>query len=1463
MWHLTRIHLDRIGTPAALFRDVKIDLADEFGRPLDTIAWLRNGGGKSTVLSLMCAQLRPKRTDFLAASSTSKHLEDYVASGDTAHVMLEWSDGTGRRLITASVYEWDGLHAPEDPTKNHDRLNQTWYCLTPDEQMGTDDLPRAHEDGSPRRFKEYKATLRALPPRMEVAVCDRQDRWAKALDARGLDPELLTPILTMNATEGGIDAAFSFTGPEGFVRYLLSLVAKPDAAAAVAHTLEKVRQQLAERPKVETDHAFASEAVPLLEQLAGAYTEHQNATLDALDARRDATAVAGALAAGATLARERSKIARDRVETHREAARLARTAREIAGSTGAELRRLAAVLREVAATETRDTAHQAFTTARSRVDALAAVGPLTRARRQHLRVSELATQMKETEAGAAPLADSRDWAAAAFRTALDRTLADLVVTAKTRDAATAETAGNRTAARTAAEMARNELSTLAARSRELRGLLERYETAVAAAVTAGILTHGEDPALAHTARTVADTDAEAAIAEIDLRRSAIATELAQLGGRLGQLRAAEQDAHGNLRTARTAEQELTHAVAQLAGNPAVAAIAQADDVDVLAEARDLAARFAERAHRADAERMRTAVEVADDRRALDELERSQLLPPAVDVDKALLVLAERGIAATSGWRYLADNVPNADRPRVYRRMPTLVAGIAVHNPDLLDDARTALASAQLRPTTAIAVGTTADLHEALEDRSDVAPLWLLDPADALTDRDAAVTELELRSLAVTEADRRDAKLATQRAGDTDLAGLLDRLADRFAPADRTRLADRTRDALEAHTAAVDATRNAERDDSRLREEDNDLQGRRRDREAERRGHASVLARLASLTDLGRDAAAARTELAGTPDIERSRRDELSAAIAAESSCDAALLRLRDEQLGDDRQTQDLRAELATLPDALTDALPDALPDAGSDAGTAVPLAAARDTYREAARAYEQATSGSPLAAQLEEARRVLGDYAATVDTLAGQVRTHAEALLDDGIDPQQIVTLTRQADAALAAADEDRLKAATELRLAEEEVRTHTPIDRPRHRVLDGPPPASRAEALTLAAAADTDRETALADENAATSAMAEHHAAATRLDQYALDLTAFLPALPAVPDPEGDAPAVAAFDGSREQAESRVTAARDRLNAAEEAERRLGRVFEERSKACFLWANQDRFTTVKPEIRSRFRTSDVAADLAPSAGELAEHMAAYAASASAHLAELDEHQRTAVTAMRGMVRGALQTLRRVQNASTLPDSLPAWEGRRFLDVGPKRTLDLSDAILDDRIGRVIDALVAAGSEIPSGPDLLWTATHAVVGDGNWQARILKPTVDGSVSMVSVPRMRKWSGGEKVTANLLLFALAVRVRAQERGRDHVGFGVLPLDNPLGKASYVPFLELQRKVAAAYGIQLLFLTGVADLRAVGRFPNIVRLRNRPAHSRGYVGVVDRLVDDPEPVGVLSQVRVFRPDPIPGL
>jgi len=43
-------------------------------------------------------------------------LEDYVLGADTAHVTVEWSGPSGRRLVTGGVYEW------ADPIRDHDKL---------------------------------------------------------------------------------------------------------------------------------------------------------------------------------------------------------------------------------------------------------------------------------------------------------------------------------------------------------------------------------------------------------------------------------------------------------------------------------------------------------------------------------------------------------------------------------------------------------------------------------------------------------------------------------------------------------------------------------------------------------------------------------------------------------------------------------------------------------------------------------------------------------------------------------------------------------------------------------------------------------------------------------------------------------------------------------------------------------------------------------------------------------------------------------------------------------------------------------------------------------------------------------------------------------------------------------------------------------------------------------------------
>lgn len=1449
MWHLTALTLDRIGANAARFLDERLELTDEFGRPLDSIVWLRNGGGKSTVLSLLCAHLRPKRTDFLATSSTGKHLQDYVHSGDTSHTILEWVNERGQRLLTGAVYEWDGLTAPEDPTKNHDRLTQAWYSLVPAPGMTAAQLPRAGADGKPLRLKDYKAALRALPANLELVICDDQSRWGKTLDSRGLDQDLLTPILAMNATEGGIDGAFSYTSPDGFIRYLLTLVADPSSADSVAGTLERVRQQLANRPRTVVDLTFASEAETHLRTLASANEQHLTAATELESARTDAAALAGSFQARIRATETLTATHSRELAEAKAAQSAARNARDIATSTASELRRIAAVLRQDAAREGHAVTEADRTAARTHVAALRGVDPLARHRGQERQVAQLERQLTQQLAGAAPLADSKDAAASVLFRALSTELDQIQNRSLSREVERSQQQIRWDAARADRAAAQREMSVLATTETQLRASIGSFDSTRLQAVRDGLLGVDEVPDDGLRRHAATDHRQAARVVEIDARRTELTSQRKDAQASLIDARTTALQAEVAHRDAQREHTDMVTAITTLGSNPEVHDLAQDSDVDVVAEAADLAGRALDLVERIDRDRMRHAVDAAAARRALDELERSQLLPPDVDLERALGALAEAGIASTSGWRYLADNVPVARHHEVMTKVPSLVAGIAVHDPSSLQAARDVLDSAQLRPITAIGVGTTADLHAAQDSRAGDAPAWIMRVAPSLTDRTAAEQETELLALEVREADALDSKLAVKRTRLAAVESALTTLAHTFPlPVVRT-VTERLAMATQTATARQESLRAFEARLLDLTEQDSALASERTMLSDERRLRAAQLERLRSLVTLAQAATSARTQLTALPAQGQAQREREAEATRQEALAATALQAAEAASAEDEQSRRTWTAQRDQLPNSARTAADRAWDERD------LPMAEARDNYEQAVLAYERATRGSELAATVTAQREVLTTYAGVVAALPTQVRDDAQLLLDAGTDPQQLTTMMLAAEQRERTTDEQLQAASTELALADGEVRAATPTDRPRHRVLEGAEPTTRQAALEAARQEDDVRDRALAEENAAELRRTQLLELVKDHQQLISDLTVLLTALPEAQDAD-------AFDGDTALAREQTTLVATRLGGAQQRESKKREELQRRAQEIFAWAADPRFAPVTDHMTSRFRSPDLAASLAPEAAPLAEAMAQAAATLRAHLEELNEHQKTAVTAMRGMVRGALKTLARLQAKSAFPDTLPAWEGRRFLTVGPKRAPDLTDAVLDDRIGRVVEAMCAAGSEIPKGPDLLWAATHAVVGEGNWTAQVLKPTVDSSIERCTVTQMRKWSGGEKVTANLLLFALAVQVRADERGRDHVGFGVLPLDNPLGKASYVPFLELQRKVAQAYGIQLLFLTGVADLRAVGRFPNIIRMANRSSGTRRYVGVDSREVE-PDAVGLISQARIHRPEPIPGL
>ncbi|GHO64145.1 hypothetical protein KSC_030370 [Ktedonobacter sp. SOSP1-52] len=128
---------------------------------------------------------------------------------------------------------------------------------------------------------------------------------------------------------------------------------------------------------------------------------------------------------------------------------------------------------------------------------------------------------------------------------------------------------------------------------------------------------------------------------------------------------------------------------------------------------------------------------------------------------------------------------------------------------------------------------------------------------------------------------------------------------------------------------------------------------------------------------------------------------------------------------------------------------------------------------------------------------------------------------------------------------------------------------------------------------------------------------------------------------------------------------------------------------------------------------------------------------------------------------------------------------------------------------------------IPPGPKMFQEIVHSVL-DG-LSVEVLFPNAYKPY-YISIEKMAKKSGGERLTAIVLLFCTLIRFREVERTKHHHASSCLILDNPLGSASRLSFLELQREVAQNMRVQLLYFTSIDSPEASRMFSNLIYLRN---------------------------------------
>ncbi|MEU0810880.1 hypothetical protein [Streptomyces sp. NPDC005970] len=867
--------------------------------------------------------------------------------------------------------------------------------------------------------------------------------------------------------------------------------------------------------------------------------------------------------------------------------------------------------------------------------------------------------------------------------------------------------------------------------------------------------------------------------------------------------------------------------------------------------------------------LRTAA--ADDSRILAALGDGGLLPPSPDVLATVEYLGEHGIPALPGWRYLAQAVDPTDHAAVLAARPELVDGVVITDPDSHVRAREALATASLLPRSAVAVGTAAALLAPTPPPgAQDGGVFLVPPNPAMHDERAADDERrELRARA-TARDEDIRGLAARLAGDRALAARLSswrtgcppgRLAELAEAAERGREAaeEAQQELAEARTARVEADE-AAGETARVRDER---------QEAAQRARRAADA-LAGLAFRLRERAAWQTRLRELADEAAEYEERAAACVDRARAADEdrrAAQRAADDAHRTARALRAERAEIAGAPDDVAD---------GTPPTTSLP--ALREAYRAASQVYEKVGVGADLRAEQARAESDESAALASLDRLTNKVRTRAAQLLEstDGADAP-----SRQAAAARAESlvhtMESRASAASEqLGRLRGEAERLAPADGDAHTELpEGmvPQDAEQAKELLRTANAELSTRTdALETARTTHSELLRAHRAAEDAAGGFEETAALLRDL--LRDHQE-----AAVDGADAQpdayagslAEARQAAAETRrslrgcagdLSAAEAAVR-------EASDVLVRHANATRYEQVRTPARQQIRELPAAA--------LPEHAAAWAEAFAPRLrvltdelAQLERNRDSIVDRLRGLVESSLATLRSAQRLSRLPEGLGEWSGQEFLRI---RFEDPDQAMLAERLGEVIDeatrSAVRKNSDLRrDGMSLLLRGVDAALQPRGVAVEILKPDAVLRAERVPVRQMGDvFSGGQLLTAAIALYCTMAALRSNDRGRDrHRHAGTLFLDNPIGRANATYLLELQRAVADALGVQLLYTTGLFDTTALAEFPLVIRLRNDADLRAGlkYISVEEHLrpglperdAEDSQVHGQITATRMYR-------
>lgn len=253
MYSIRQVYLDHVGYKDAWYQDVQIPLYDSSNTQNSsesTIISLTNGGGKTTLLSLIFSCFIPDKRQFVQhLQKPNHHFEDYF-SHQPGLILLELvSDHTADEMPIDPLII--GQYVTISPTTGED--DRFYFLFTPSKSLSFFDVPSLG-NGKAETADEIKRWLQNAQKIESSFFYSRNNQtdWRTKLEEyRELDIWTISKQVDFCRSEGGIDHYINFRSEQDFLKEFFYMTLPEADSLSVREVLSESLQKLKKRPENE------------------------------------------------------------------------------------------------------------------------------------------------------------------------------------------------------------------------------------------------------------------------------------------------------------------------------------------------------------------------------------------------------------------------------------------------------------------------------------------------------------------------------------------------------------------------------------------------------------------------------------------------------------------------------------------------------------------------------------------------------------------------------------------------------------------------------------------------------------------------------------------------------------------------------------------------------------------------------------------------------------------------------------------------------------------------------------------------------------------------------------------------------------------------------------------------------------------------------------------------------------